>query len=64
MSEEGGLNGLNYFICLNWLFNCSVFDNMPIPYPKRKFLWDDDGKDDKDKVFMIISIIIFISSVN
>ena len=28
----------------------SVFDNMPIPYPKRKFLWDDEGKDDKDKV--------------
>ena len=34
-------------------YNCfffSVFDNMDIPYPKRKFLLDDDGKDDKDKV--------------
>ncbi len=29
----------------------SVFDNMEIPYPKRKFLWDDEGKDDKDKVW-------------
>lgn len=25
-----------------------VFDNMAIPYPKRKFLWDEE-KDDKDK---------------
>ena len=25
----------------------SVFDGMPIPYPKRKFLSDDDSKDDK-----------------
>jgi len=24
-----------------------VFDGMPIPYPKRKFLSDDDSKDDK-----------------
>ena len=34
-------------ICLS----CSVFDAMNIPYPARKFLSDDDNKDDKgDKV--------------
>ena len=33
----------------------SVFDGMPIPYPKRKFLSDDDSKDDKtdaNKVYL------------
>lgn len=38
-------------ILLNSLF--SVFDNVPIPYPKRKFLWDDENKDDKEKVCLI-----------
>ena len=33
------------------IFSCSVFDAMNIPYPARKFLSDDDNKDDKgDKV--------------
>lgn len=26
---------------------------MSIPYPKRKFLWDEENKDDKDKVCKI-----------
>jgi hypothetical protein len=26
---------------------------MDIPYPKRKFLWDEENKDDKDKVMYI-----------
>lgn len=33
----------------------SVFDGMSIPYPPRKFLSDDDNKDDKDhKVRQIV----------
>ena len=47
----------NIFVCIlsNFcisdilrFFWCSVFDGMAIPYPARKFLTDDDNKDDKD----------------
>jgi len=34
---------------------------MDIPYPKRKFLLDDDGKDDKDKVSDVFSMLLFHS---
>lgn len=27
------------------LFLCSVFDNGPIPYPKREFLADDENEE-------------------
>ena len=27
------------------MFPCSVFEGLPIPYPKREFLTDDDNED-------------------
>ena len=29
-------------------FNSSVFEGMPIPYPKREFISDDDNEDKSD----------------
>ena len=34
-------------LSLSLSLGCSVFDSFPIPYPARKFLTDDDNKDDK-----------------
>ena len=30
---------------MNEPFSCSVFEGLPIPYPKREFLTDDDNED-------------------
>ena len=37
---------------------CSIFENAPIPYPKREFLTDDENDDKMDTATSKVNVII------